>query len=65
MPEQIFDKPSDVTAEDGVVRVTGPDGVEVKLTVEAAMVTSDRLLSGAAEAHGQVVQAGRFEATGD
>ncbi len=40
-------------AEDGVVSVDGPDGVDVKLTPEAAAETSDRLLEKSSEARGQ------------
>ena len=48
-----YDEPSKVEAEDGVVAVDGPDGVDVKLTPEAAIETSDRLLEKSAEARGQ------------
>ena len=51
--KDIYAKPSDVSAEDGVVNVDGPDGVDVGLTPEAALETSDRLLEGATEAAGQ------------
>lgn len=51
--KDIYSKASDVSAEDGVVNVDGPDGVDVGLTPEAALETSDRLLDGAAEAAGQ------------
>jgi hypothetical protein len=36
-----------------VVNVDGPDGVDVGLTPEAALETSNRLLDGATEAAGQ------------
>lgn len=55
--KEIYSKPSDVSAEDGVVNLDGPDGVDVGLTPEAALETSDRLLEGAATAVGQRVQA--------
>lgn len=55
--KEIFSKASEVSAEDGVVNVDGPDGVDVGLTPEAALETSDRLLDGAATAVGQRVQA--------
>jgi hypothetical protein len=42
-----------VSAEDGEVVLDGPDGVDVKLTPEAALETSNNLLDGAAEAAGQ------------
>ena len=51
--KEIYSKPSDVTAEDGVVNVDGPDAVDVAFTPEAARETSDRLLEGAMEAQGQ------------
>ena len=51
--KQIYSKPSDVTAEDGVVNVDGPDAVDVSLTPDAAMETSERLLEGAMTAQGQ------------
>ena len=51
--EPTYDEPSTVQAEDGVVTVDGPDGVDVKLTPEAAAETSDRLLEKSAEARGQ------------
>ena len=45
--------PSEVTAEEGVVYVKGPDAVDVKLTPEAAEETSDRLVDSAVTARGQ------------
>lgn len=44
-------EPSQVEAEDGRVFVTGPGGVVVSFTPEAAAKTSDRLLNGASR-HG-------------
>jgi hypothetical protein len=55
MSDRVYDEPSEVKAEDGVVAVDGPDGVAVHLTPGAALETSDRLLDGAAEAQGQLV----------
>lgn len=49
----IYDEPSDVDAEDGAVVVCGPDAVDVHLTPEAALETSDRLTNGAMKARGQ------------
>ena len=37
--KEIYSKPSDVTADDGVVNVDGPNGVDVALTSEAAEET--------------------------
>lgn len=51
--DKVYDKPSDVSAEDGTVMVDGPDGVAVSLTPEAAEETSNRLLDGATEASEQ------------
>jgi hypothetical protein len=53
--DEIYDDPSKVVAEDGVVRVKGPDAVDVKLTPEAADEISDRLFEGALQARGQQV----------
>ena len=53
--EKIYDEPSEVRADDGVVKVKGPDAVDVQLTPEAADETSDRLLYGALKAQGQRV----------
>ena len=54
--EKIYDEPSEVSADDGVVSVKGPDAVDVRMTAEAADETSDRLLRGAMKAHGQTVR---------
>lgn len=55
----IHDTPSDVNAKDGDVHVTGPGGVVVSLTPDAAAETSDRLLDGAARAQGQRIDTRR------
>ena len=57
--KEVYSDASDVTAEDGVVNMDGPDGVDVGLTPEAALETSGRLIDGAAEAAGQRHQAQR------
>jgi hypothetical protein len=49
----VYDDASKVDAEEGAVKVEGPDEVDVKLTPEAAAETSDRLLRGAFKAGGQ------------
>ena len=51
--DRIYDEPSEVEAQDGVVVVDGPDGVAVLLTPGAAEETSHRLLDKATEAQGQ------------
>ncbi|MCL6677773.1 hypothetical protein LZ519_00345 [Sphingomonas sp. RG327] len=51
--DQIYDEASRVDAEEGVVRQTGPDNVDVRLTPGAAEETSERLLEGAMKARGQ------------
>ena len=51
--KELFDEATKVSAEDGEVVLDGPDGVDVKLTPEAALETSNNLLDGAAEAAGQ------------
>ena len=52
--EKVYDEPGTVSAEDGVIHLDGPDSVDVRLTVDAAEETSDRLLSGALKARGQI-----------
>ena len=59
---KVYDTPSDVEAEEGVVMVDGPDGVCVSLTPNAAVETSDRLLEGGMKAQGQRVAARNAEA---
>jgi len=54
--DKVYDTPSEVKVENGNVAVAGPDGVAVVLTPKAALETSDRLLDGATEAHGQRVR---------
>ena len=51
--DKIYDAPSAVKADPGVVAVEGPDDVDVKLTPKAAEETSDRLLEGALIARGK------------
>ena len=54
--EKIYDEASDVGADAGVVSVKGPDAVDVKLTPDAAVETSERLLKGSMKAQGQRVR---------
>lgn len=51
--DEIYDAPSEVTAENGAVRVKGPGEVDVRLTPEAAEETSNRMLEGSMKARGQ------------
>jgi hypothetical protein len=51
--DKVYDEPSQVKAVDGCVEVDGPDQVDVALTPEAAIETSERLLSQAFSARGQ------------
>lgn len=51
--DEIHDEPSEVDARDGAVLVKGPDGVDVRLTPNAAEETSERLLEAAMKARGQ------------
>ena len=53
--DRIYEEPSEVSVEDGVVRVKGPDAVDVKMTPEAADETSERLLYGAMQALGKKI----------
>jgi len=53
MEDKVYNEPSQVDAQDGIVVVDGPDAVAVLLTPEAAAETSDGLLENAAKAAGQ------------
>ena len=50
----MYDQPGEVSVEDGIVHLDGPDAVDVRLTIDAAEEISDRLLNGAMSARGQV-----------
>lgn len=50
---ELYDEPTDVTAKDGEVVLKGPDGVDVRMTPDAADETAGRLMEGAAKAAGQ------------
>ena len=51
--DKLYDEATEVTAEDGEVILDGPDGVDVRVTPEAADQTADNLIKGAAKAAGQ------------
>lgn len=53
MSDETYSKPSEVVAEEGKVRVDGPDHVDVALTPEAAIVTGHRLIEEGTRAAGQ------------
>jgi hypothetical protein len=59
---ELFDEPTKMTAKDGEVVLDGPDGVDVKLTPEAATETSDRLLYAAGQAKSQQIVSGKRRA---
>jgi hypothetical protein len=50
---KLYDESTKVTAKDGEVILDGPDGVDVKVTPEAAEQTADELLEGSMMARGQ------------
>ena len=55
MPDTIvYDKATEVDAEDGVVVLKGPDDVDVRMTPDAAEETSERLSTSAMKARGQL-----------
>jgi osmotically-inducible protein OsmY len=53
MKEKLNDKATEVSATNGEVLLDGPDGVDVKVTPEAAEQTADNLIEGAVKARGQ------------
>jgi hypothetical protein len=53
MSDETYSKPSEMVAEDGKVRVDGPDHVDVALTPEAAIETGHRLIEEGTRAAGQ------------
>jgi hypothetical protein len=59
---ELFDEPTKVTAKEGEVILDGPDGVDVKLTPEAASETSDRLLFASGQAKAQQIASGKRRA---
>lgn len=59
MDEKIYGEASQVAAENGSVEIDGPDGVDVTLTPEAAIETSDRLVYAAEKAKTQQIVRGK------
>lgn len=55
MDNHLHDQASDVVADHGEVQVSGPDGVAVSLTPDAAEETGTRLIKAASEARQQLV----------
>jgi hypothetical protein len=53
----IHDEASKVTVALGVVRITGPDDVDISMTPQAAAETSVRLSAGASQAMRQLIAA--------
>jgi hypothetical protein len=51
--DKLYNEATQVTARDGEVILDGPDGVDVKVTPEAAEQTADNLIEEAVRARGQ------------
>jgi hypothetical protein len=51
--DEVYDQPSEVDAEDGVVVMSGPADLRARFTPDAAEETADRLTTGAMKARGQ------------
>jgi hypothetical protein len=51
--DKLYEEATKVTAEDGEVILDGPDGVDVKVTPEAAEQTAINLEDAAVEVRGQ------------
>jgi hypothetical protein len=62
MDNKVYDERSKVSAEEGIVYLDGPDGVDVHLTPAAAIEISDQLLEGGLTAQGQQVEKDREQA---
>ena len=56
MDRKAHDTPAEVDAERGDVIVVGPGGIAYSFTPVEAVVTSDRMLFGAAKARGQQIR---------
>ena len=50
---EVYDQATRVTAKDGELNLDGPDGVDVKMTPEAAETTAENLTEEAVRARGQ------------
>ena len=51
--DKLYDEATQVRAEDGEVLLDGPDGIDLKLTPEAAEQTAGNLVVGASQARMQ------------
>jgi hypothetical protein len=51
--DETYENPSEVTAQDGRVKLDGPDAVDVAMTPEAAEETAERMVDQAVMARGQ------------
>jgi len=51
--DETYNSPSEVAAEDGRVKLDGPDSVDVMMTPEAAEETAERMVDQAIMARGQ------------
>jgi len=51
--DETYENPSEVTAEDGHVKLDGPDAVDVRMTPEAAEETAERMIDQSVMARGQ------------
>lgn|GEM_PF-6519002 len=51
--EKVYDEATEVTADEGNLRLDGPDAVDVRGTPVAADQTIDNLIKGVAKARGQ------------
>jgi hypothetical protein len=51
--DEVYDEATTVTAKNGEVILDGPDGVDVKMTPEAAEETAENLIDEAVRARGQ------------
>jgi hypothetical protein len=52
MEGEIYEEPSDVSAKDGGVRLSGPDAVDITMRPEAAEETAERMIDQAVIARG-------------